>query len=82
MANKGHINTNEIIIKKENKTIIEGRELSEAFNKHANIMEKIRLRLLVNHSSISRTKQNSSILCFPCGNKKLRLLKEIDVKKL
>ena len=36
---KGHINSNEIIIKKGNKAITEVRELSETPNKHANIVE-------------------------------------------
>ena len=36
---KGHINSNEIIIKKGNKAITEVRELSETPNKHTNIVE-------------------------------------------
>ena len=40
LTNKGHINSNEIISKKGNKTIIEGRELSETFNEnYVNIAE-------------------------------------------
>ena len=40
LTNMGHNNRNEIIIKKGNKTVIDGRELSETFNKHyENIVE-------------------------------------------
>ena len=34
LSNKDHINSNETIIKKGNKTIIEDWELSETFNQH------------------------------------------------
>ena len=42
LTNKGHINSNEIIIKKGSKAITEGRELPETFSKHyVNIVENI-----------------------------------------
>ena len=42
LTDKSHINRNEIIIKKGNKAIIQGRELSETFNKHyVNFVENI-----------------------------------------
>ena len=40
LTKKDHINSNEIIVKKGNKTFIEGRELSETFNEHyVNVVE-------------------------------------------
>ena len=87
LIDKVQIHNNEVIIKEGNKTITH-------FAYDNNILDTVKgialiQKPILDHSSISRIKQNSSIqgfffgdeICLTIPNELLKLLKEIDTKK-